>query len=468
MKKRVLSVFMGAAMVMSMLMGCGSTAGTTGGSGAGESATPSGAAGTSEGGNSAAAASTVPDVNDDGTYNNPLAASVPDGNLTFWSLFSGGDGEWFNSIVDDYNKTQNPTNPVTPIMLVWADYYTKLQTAVATGNGPDVGVSHVSKLYELAETGVVKPLDDYLNKLGINLSDYYSKESIDSVTIDGHIYAIPLDTHAEVMYYNLDLLKKAGITEDDVKNIKSKDDFAALLKKCKSLGDDITPLAMTNSADDPFRIWYADYFQMGGTDFVNDGATEDTLDVDKAKAAMEYVKSLWDDGYILPGIDDHTAYFQSGKAAFLFAGTWVTGTLSNTDGLNYNNACYPSLFDGNQQCWADSHTLILPVNDKRTEDETLQAVKFMFYASNNGGITWAGSGQIPAAKAANESADYKKLKGYNVVNELQFAKYAPKATQYYGGIKADMIDALNGYWQGTTDEDTAIAALKQAIDNNLD
>ena len=466
MKKKVLSIFLGAAMVMSMLMGCGSSV-TTGTSAGGTGSSSAGAEAT-DGSAAAAEASTVPDVNKDGTYNNPLAASVPEGNLKFWSLFSGGDGEWFNSIVDDYNKTQSPENPITPIMLVWADYYTKLQTAVATGNGPDVGVSHVSKLYELAQTGVVQPIDDYLKQLGINISDYYSKESIDAVTVDGKIYAIPLDTHAEVMYYNLDLLQKAGITEADVKNVKSADDFNALLEKCKGLGDDITPLAMTNSGDDPFRIWYASYFQMGGSDFVNDGATEDTLDVDKAKAAMEYVKGLWDKGYILPGIDDHAAYFQSGKAAFVFAGTWVTGTFSSTDGLNYNNACFPSLFNGNSQCWADSHTLILPVNKKRTDKETLQAVKFMFYASNNGGITWAGSGQIPASKTANQSADYKKLKGYNVVDELKYAKYAPKATQYYGGIKADMIDALNGYWQGTTDENAAIAALQQAIDNNLD
>ena len=94
------------------------------------------------------------DMNEDGTVNNPEAVEVAEGDLSFWSLFTGGDGEWFGQIVDDYNAT-SPTNPVECITLVWDDYYTKLQTAVATGNGPDTGVSHVSKLYELEETGVV-------------------------------------------------------------------------------------------------------------------------------------------------------------------------------------------------------------------------------------------------------------------------------------------------------------------------
>ena len=476
MKKRVVSSMLSAVLVTSLLVGCGSTSGTgasatTDTSSADVSATTEAAASTATATEDTAAAASsgnAVDTNDDGTVNNPEAVAIKEGDLSFWSLFTGGDGEWFGKIADQYNAT-NPDDPVDVVTLVWADYYTKLQTAVSTGNGPDIGVSHVSKLYELAETGAIQPIDDYLDQLGINLSDYYEQASIDSVTVDGHIYAIPLDTHAEVMYYNLDLLEKAGISEDDVKNVKSSEDFEALLKKCKdNLDSDVSPLSITASGDDPFRLWYAIYFQMGGTDFVNADATENTIDPDIAKKAMEYVKSLYDNGYILPGIDDHQALFQSGKAAFLFAGLWATGTFEETDGLNFNNADFPSLFGSNQQCWADSHTLVIPTKESRTDDQTLSAVKFIFYASNDGGITWAGSGQIPAAKKANQSEEYKTRKGYNVVDELNKAKYAPKATHYYSGMKVDIQDALDSYWTGVNDIDTAYDALSAGIDDNLD
>lgn len=411
------------------------------------------------------------DVNSDGTVNNPEKVQVNENNLVMWSLFTGGDGEWFSKIVNQYNSTQNPDHPVTAITLVWDDYYTKLQTAIATGNGPDIGISHVSKLYELAETGAIEPLDDYLKQMDLNLSDYYEQASIDAVTIDGHIFAIPLDTHAEVLYYNLDLLKQAGISEDDVKNIKSKDDFTALLKKCKdALPSDVSPLSITQQGDDPFRMWYADYFQDGGADFVNEDASETTIDEDKCKEVMEWEKSLYDDGLVLPAIDDHQALFQAGKAAFCITGTWATGVFEQTEGLNFNNADFPALFGtgDNQYCWADSHTLVLPVKKDRTDDESLSAAKFLFYASNDGGIIWAGSGQIPSAKKANQSDEYKQMKGYNVVDELTHAKYAPRTTSYYGGMKAEIIDALNGYWTGETDLDTAYNNVYTAIDNNLD
>ena len=408
------------------------------------------------------------DMNEDGTVNNPEAIEVAEGDLSFWSLFTGGDGEWFGQIVDDYNAT-SPTNPVECITLVWDDYYTKLQTAVATGNGPDTGVSHVSKLYELEETGVVEPLNDYLDELGVDLGELYEQASVDSVTFDGDIYAIPLDTHCEVMYYNLDLLEQAGVSEDEVLAISSADDFAAILAKCKeSLPEDVSPIALTNSGDDPFRVWYAVYFQMGGADFVNDDATEVTLDEDTARAAMEYVKSLYDDGYVLPGIDDHSAIFQSGKAVFEFSGTWVTGIFEATDGLNFNVTEFPLLYGDTAYCWADSHTLTLPANPDRTEEESLEAVKFLVYASNEGGLTWSGSGQIPSAIAANGSEEYKEKKGYNIVDELGLAKYAPRATSYYGGMKADIIEALNGYLQGVTDFDASYEALYAAIEDNLD
>ena len=107
------------------------------------------------------------------------------------------------------------------------------------------------------------------------------------------------------------------------------------------------------------------------------------------------------------------------------------------------------------------------MNKNRSEEETKECVKFLYYASDEGGITWAGSGQIPSALKANQSAEYKKMKGYNVVDELKEAKYAPRTKTYYGGMKAEIIDALNGYWTGVSDLDTAYQGVKDAIENNL-
>ena len=362
MKRKLIASLMTATMIAGMLTGCGSGSSTDDSAKTDDTKQEE----TAEAGTDESSSGDEADVNEDGTVNNPEAVKVDENKLVFWSLFSGGDGEYMDKIISDYNAT-DPDKQVQPIMLVWADYYTKLQTAVAAGKGPDIGISHASKLPELVDQGVVEPLNDYLDELGVDLSSMYADNSIESVTFDGDIYAIPLDTHAEIIYYNTDILEKAGVelNADGQLDINSKDDFFAILDKCKAvIGDGESVISLTNNGDDPYRVWWATYFQMGGTPLVNEDGTEVTMDKDIAVKAAEFVKSLYDDGYVAEGIDDHQKFFQSGKAAFYIGGTWGTGALEQTDGLNFGAQPFPQLFD-NDSCWADSHTLILPVNPDR-------------------------------------------------------------------------------------------------------
>lgn len=408
------------------------------------------------------------DVNEDGTVNNPEAVEVDENKLVFWSLFSGGDGEFMDQIIADYNAG-GPTKEVQSIMLVWGDYYTKLQTAVAAKKGPDAGVSHVSKLPELVDQGVVEPITSYLEELGIDMSELYGEGSIESVTFDGDIYAIPLDTHAEIIYYNTDILEKAGVelNEDGTLPVASVDDFTEILDKCKAVMEDgQSVIALTNAGDDPYRAWWATYFQMGGTPLVNDEGTEVTFDKDIAVKAAEWVKSLYDNGYVLEGIADHQKMFQAGDAALFMGGTWVVGVMEATEGLNFGAQAWPQMFD-NDSCWADAHTLILPVNPDRTEEETLAAVEFLVGASKDGGVTWAGSGQIPSCKEVVESDAFLGLACRdNYKAALETAVLPSKNPAFYA-MKAAIIENLDAFWIGSTDATGAIDTIYGELESNL-
>ena len=409
------------------------------------------------------------DVNDDGTVNNPEAVQVDENKLVLWSLFSGGDGAFMDQIIADYNS-KGPSKEVQSIMLVWADYYTKLQTAVAAGKGPDIGISHVAKLPELVDQGVVEPITSYLEEIGFDLNSLYAQNSIDSVTFDGEIYAIPLDTHAEVLYYNTDILERAGVelNADGQLDISSWDDFKAILDQCKDvLEDGESAIAITNSGDDPYRIWWATYFQMGGTPLVNDEGTEVTIDMDIAKQAAEAIKSLYDDGYIIEGIDDHQQFFQSGKAAFGICGTWVVGAFEQVDGLNFGVQAWPQLFD-NDSCWADSHSMILPVNPDRTEEETLAAVEFLVGASADGGLIWAGSGQIPANKDVLANQEYLDMPYRSSYNSALQTAVLPAKNPHFYAMRDGIMENLNTYWTNVADVDTAIQGVYDELESNLD
>lgn len=476
MKRKWLAALLTAAMTASVLSGCGGNgnAGTT--TDTANTETPADSGENSEGGGnteegSADAGETADaaDVNDDGTVNNPEAVQVDENKLVFWSLFSGGDGGFMDEIIADYNS-KGPSKEVQSIMLVWADYYTKLQTAVAAGKGPDIGVSHVSKLPELVDQGVVEPIDSYLEQMGFDINSVYASNSVDSVTFDGHIYAIPLDTHAEILYYNTDILERAGVAlnADGQLDINSWDEFKAIMDQCKAvLEDGETTLSLTNAGDDPYRIWWATYFQMGGTPLVNDDGTEVTLDMDIAKKAAEAVKSLFEEGYVMEGIDDHQQLFQSGKAAFATCGTWATGAFEKTDNLKFGAQAWPKLFD-NDSCWADSHTLILPVNPDRTEEESLAAVEFLVGASGDGGAIWAGSGQIPSNMSVLESEAYLSMPYRSSYKSALQTAVLPSKNAHFYAMKDGIIENLNTYWTNVADVDTAIQGVYDELESNLD
>ncbi|MDD3278043.1 MAG: ABC transporter substrate-binding protein [Lachnospiraceae bacterium] len=466
MKSKVIAMLLTATMAAGILAGCGGTGNAGGADATSKKSTDTDSASAVSGSQEAGGETSV---NEDGTVNNPEEVAVDENKLVFWSLFSGGDGEFMDQIISDYNAAK-PTKEVQSIMLVWDDYYTKLQTAVAAGKGPDIGISHASKLPELVDQGVVEPLDSYLKDLGVDLSSMYAENSMDSVTFDGEVYAIPLDTHAEILYYNKDILEKAGVAlnADGQIDIKSKDDFIAILDKCKAvMGDGESTIALTNNGDDPYRIWWATYFQMGGAPLINDEGTKVTLDKDIAVQAADFVKSLYDGGYVAEGIDDHQKFFQSGKAAFYFGGTWGTGALEKTDGLNFAAQPWPQLYE-NASCWADSHTLILPVNPDRTEEETKAAVEFMISVSKDGGLTWAGSGQIPANKAVLESQEYKDMPYRSSYKSALDTAVLPSKNAHFYAMKAGMIDSLNTLWSNTADAQAAIDSLVGELESNLD
>lgn len=391
------------------------------------------------------------DVNEDGTVNNPEDVVFSENELVFWSLFSGGDGGFMDRIIADYNA-QTTTRKVGSIMLVWADYYTKLGTAVAANKGPDIGVSHASKLPELVAQGIVAPIDAYTEEVGVNW-DNYDQSIIDAVTFDGEIYGIPLDTHAEVFYFNRDLVEAAGIelVDDKIDFGGTVDSFYAVMDQLlENLPEGVVPLSLPSTGDDPYRFWWATYFQMGGTPLISEDGTEVTIDPAIAQAAIEFVKTLYERGYVAPGINEHGQFFQAGNSALFCGGTWTTGQFEMQDGFNFGAQAFPNLFEVDA-CWADAHIMVMPFSKDRTEEESKESVDFMYWASSEGGITWAESGQIPSNKAVLESDAYKALpyrSDYAVAAET--AVYPSKSENFYA-VKDLLIRNLDEAWAGTVE-----------------
>lgn len=360
------------------------------------------------------------------------AASDGKVSLSFWTLFDGGDGANMQTLVDEFNKT-HPDIEVKNTKLAWGEYYTKLVTAVGNGNGPDIGISHSSRLPDLIDQGVVTELDTPAADAGVDWNSY-NQNLLSAVTVDDQHYAVPIDTHAFIMFYNKKLLKEAGLLGEDGKPVleQSADGFVSFLKTLKEkLPAKVTPFALSNNNDDPFRLWWSMYSQLGGNDVISDDLNSAAIDKEKGIKAADYIQKLYTEGYIKKNDPDFYKNFQSGTAAITMTGVWTTGTWESTKDFEFGAMPIPKFYD-QEATWGDSHTIILPLTQDEDEAKRKAAMIFADWVADNGQV-WAKAGHIPSKPSVLEKQEFKDMpyrSDYSdVASVVKFSKKSTKTAQ---------------------------------------
>ncbi|MDD3904581.1 MAG: extracellular solute-binding protein, partial [Sphaerochaeta sp.] len=222
-------------------------------------------------------------------------------------------------------------------------------------------------------------------------------------------YSLPFDVHPIVMYYNKDLLAKAGITTIP----QSADDMVkaalAVKKATGKWGFAIDNTTGTYKAYTLTRLFMSMIAQQGGS-LLNDDSTAPNFNNAYGEKSLEWLQSLVHESKVNPTELDYDAamnVFKLGDAAFYFNGVWATGTLENVDGLNFGAAPLPAIMGGNA-AWAGSHTLAIPVQKNQDSKRVEAAMTFIKWMTANGEM-WAKAGHIPTRKSVAEKATFKAL-----------------------------------------------------------
>ncbi len=88
----------------------------------------------------------------------------------------------------------------------FSEYYTGLITAIASGFGPDIAITHISRLEEMANEGLVIELDDTAEEIGLNWSDF-NQNILDGALVNDGYYGVPLDTHPQVFILQQNIIR---------------------------------------------------------------------------------------------------------------------------------------------------------------------------------------------------------------------------------------------------------------------
>ena len=158
--------------------------------------------------------------------------------VVWWDFLGGGDGIRMKKMIEDFNAA-NPDVQIQATTLDWSvPFYTKVQTSAAVGEGPDVMTYHTSRVPLAVSQNILQEItaEDWA-ALGFN-QDSFAPAIYEAVNVDGKQYAVPLDTHPIVLYYNKDKLAAAGLIGEDGKptGLDGIDNFNAALTKIQEGG----------------------------------------------------------------------------------------------------------------------------------------------------------------------------------------------------------------------------------------
>lgn len=129
--------------------------------------------------------------------------------IVYWNQWTQEDETAFlKKYVEEYNSSQDKYH-VSFLAIPYEEYTTtKLATAFATNEAPDIFECSPAIINQYLDAGVCEPLDDIITD---EIRNDFTDAAFDRVSRDGKIYGIPLDSDLVALYYNKEILEQNDI-----------------------------------------------------------------------------------------------------------------------------------------------------------------------------------------------------------------------------------------------------------------
>ncbi len=126
--------------------------------------------------------------------------------IAVWVGWSGFEYDAFQSVVNDYNKSQNK---IFVDLLSITGNSTKTLISTSAGIPPEISLLSGAEIPQFADAGAIDVLDDECKKHGWT-QDKYVPGYWDVLQYQGHTMALPATPSTVALHYNVDILKRAG------------------------------------------------------------------------------------------------------------------------------------------------------------------------------------------------------------------------------------------------------------------
>lgn len=382
-----------------------------------------------------------------------------------------GEACIIQSIINAANE-KIPGVKINTLPTDWGNYYDHIKAMFAAGNPPDIFVIHRSALPEFASIGALADVGPDLKSVGIDTSDW-TDGAKKAVTYGKHIYAVPMDFHANLWHVNMDIMKQAGLVKDGKPILPhSPAELLAQAKLVKEKTGKDYLAADFSQFPIGVRLVLSLIWQQNSNIFNGNKAT---IDTPQALNAVDAITQLFKGGYADPKLNyaDSQQAFLNGKAAVLVNGDWVVGDFTNQVKKpdvalkHYYVSTFPQLFQS-PATWADNHTWAIPASLKKNDPKKYHAALEVAAFIYNHNLDWARTGHMSVRKSVLNSAAYKALPHRaEYIDTPSIAKDVPR-TVHYNKIQDVLNRNLQSIWLTGKDPKKALAEAQSEVQDILD
>ena len=359
MKRKVLILLLVVAMLVPMFAACGDTAGTP----------------------SSAPTASAPVTGGEPTPVTPPPPPADKLTINWWNSWTSNDGNVMRELVDYYNENNKDDIYVSLDIVIAQSLTEKITASLLSGTAPELYNGSVSSEYSV--NGQLVPIDDIWEKTKLQKDDFY-EGVLDYCYWDNTLYGIPFQLSGYFLFYNTDILDRAGVEWQGV-DFATWNDLIEVCKTVNTLNDpNIAPGGLNPNHDQAtgvlaFLSSYGAKWMSGETfaDFQSEiGNTSSEF-----KEALTLLKKTYDDGTWTSDVasGDLASSFRGEQCATLIDGAWlIIGSKENNVPFNLN--VIPGGPAGRFVGGRPSQMVLLKGNEGERKDATY---KFIEYWNDN-------------------------------------------------------------------------------------
>jgi len=373
--------------------------------------------------------------------------AFPGAAVELWSWNAGTNYEKVFDDAGDRFAAANDGASLTKNYIDYGDYVTRAKTAIAGNIPPDLlQMPWAGEFLDIVKAGSLQPLDEYL---GEGFPEFFGGV-MDSVTYDGHIWAVPLDVNNLTIGYNTEIFEELGLEVPT-----TSDELIAVAQAIRASGK-YSPLCTSIKDGWPAGdVWFAQAAYTTESDDAIRSADRGELAWDSPEfvAATDNLKKLVDGGVF---VDDATSisymdcvnlFAQKQAAMFYPVGNFILDVVDSSAGgpgmLQYDLMAFPPP-DAAQVPVATGGIAIMfsiPVGAKNPE----AAAEVLRHLTNEAGrSTLVGLNFIPAS-AADSSTNPSELYG----KMLDFQASARTRAIFTPATYAALTNGIQGLFAGS-------------------